>query len=199
MKIKKTIIILLMLLLLCGCKSKVITSTDKISKLIIEMHKNNEVDLSKLSNNELEIFNKFVEEQKKENKIVNISENVIFSEESYTTNSNTYGIYTNNNLYYIKYNDIKWKTINGETVFIVDINNQEDTIKKELLPVLYDDTKDNDKYTYIHEKTTKDKDAIKYYYKSLYDSSSLIIKYNLIDEKINSISLIYRDNLYIDK
>lgn len=194
MKLKKIFVILIVLLSMCGCSSKLSDSTNKLSEKILELHNSSNIDTSDLNDYEKEVLNKFLDNEKEDNKIINISEVLTFSGESYTTNPNTYGVYSKDNNYYIKYSDIKWVWVNNSYIAVIDIDGQEDALEKTNVPILYKDTHDNDRYVYMHVKTNVSKNKIDYVYKSLKDDSNLIIRYSVNGKKINNISLLYNNS-----
>lgn len=193
MRIKKYLLILLTILCLTGCTSKLEDSTNKLSKLIIELHNNKEVDSKNLNNEEKELLNSFINKEKEENKEVNLSKILPLSEESYTENNDTYGVYKKGSDYYIKYKDIIWNNVNGTYLSIIDIDNKEDALYKEQIPILYKDTHDNDKYYFRRVYIDIKKDKITHTYKSLKDESGLIIEYTISDNKIDNIELTYKN------
>lgn len=195
MKYIKTIVLLFTFILLCSCKSQAITMADNMSPKIIKAHTEENVDVSDLTKKEQKLFDDFMYSQKKENKTVNISECVNFSDESYSE-YDTPGIYYDNGEYFIKYTDINWEKVDGDYRASIDLNEKGSALFKSLVPILYEETHDNPKYLYrYYAKKISDK-HLDYYYKSISDNSGLIIRYHLSKKKINNISLIYQDLFY---
>jgi len=173
-----------------------IASTDKLSEKIIEAHKVQEVDTKNLSKKEKTIFENFLNTQKRENRIINISKEVSFSKEDNSKEENTKGIYYENGEYFIKYTDLNFKRKQTDYSARICLNHQCNGLLKSLFPVLYEDTHDNPKYTYLFKGKYNIEGDIKYYYKSIYDESGLIITYTTDKRKITDINLKYQDIFY---
>lgn len=188
----KPIVLLLIIVILTGCSSKT-DMTDNLANKIIDAHKNSTVDTTNMSKEEQRLFYKFLDSEVLENKIVNISENIEFSDQSYTDAQDTYGLYEENGNYYIKYTDIKWEQVENDYRATISLNHEESALFKSLIPILYDDTHDKDKYNYIYMNKNKTKEYLDYYYKSITDGSGLIIRFYFIKNKIEKISTIYQD------
>lgn len=195
MKYIKITILLGIFILLCSCKSQAVIMADNISPKIIKAHNQENVDISNLSKKEKALFDDFMFSQKKENKVINISECVNFSVDSYSE-YDTPRMYYDNGEYFIKYTDINWEKVEGDYRASIDLNRKGSALFKSLVPILYEETHDNPKYLYrYYAKKISDK-HLDYYYKSISDNSGLIIRYHLSKKKINNISLIYQDLFY---
>lgn len=197
MKKIKLLLLIFAIFSLTACKSDRVTIADHLSPLIIEYHYNNDVSTKGLSKKEKRLFNDFIDSQKLNNKIVNISEAVGFSEESYESGNNTAGIYKEGNEYFIKYTDLVWEAIDDDFKSYIVLDHKGTLIFRSQFPVLFDETKDKLIYRYrYHNKNIYD-EYIDYYYKSIGDDSGLIIRYHN-DKKgnVKSISLIYQELFY---
>ena len=194
MKNIKVVLLIVLALTLTACKSDRVSIADHISPLIIKYHYDKDVDTSRLSKKEKKLFNAFIESQKINNKIINISEAVIFSEESYEEGNNTKGIYQNGDEYFIKFTDLVWESVDDDYKSHLVLNHMGTLIFRSLFPVLYDETKDNVIYRYRYYNKSLYDDHIDYFYKSIGDKSGLIIRYHN-DQKgnVKSISLIYQE------
>ena len=194
MKNIKVILLVLLALTLTACKSDRVSIADHISPLIIKYHYDKDVDTSRLTKKEKKLFNAFLESQKAENKIVNISEAVMLSPESYEEGNNTEGIYQKDEEYFIKYTDLVWEAVDDDYKSHIVLDHMGTLIFKSQFPVLYDDTKDNVAYRYRYYNKTLYDDYIDYFYKSMGDDSGLIIRYHNDEKgKVTSISLIYQE------
>lgn len=194
MKNTKVIIIFLLVLTLTACKSDRVRTADHLSPLIIESHYNKDVNTSRLSKKEKRLFKDFLESQEINNKVVNISEAVGFSEESYESGENTPGIYKEGDSYYIKYTDLDWEAVDDDFKSHIVLNHKGTLIFRSQFPVLYSETKDKLTYRYRYYNKVLYDEYIDYYYKSIGDDSGLIIRYhNNKNGTIKSISLIYQE------
>ena len=192
----KIIILIICLLLTCSCKKDMVTMTEKLANKIVDAHKSSTVDTTDMNKEEQRLFYTFLDSQILENKIINISENIEFSDQSDTQAPNTNGLYEENGDYYIKYTDIKWEQVENDYRATISLNNKEAGLFKSLVPILYDDTYNNDKYNYIYMNKNKTDNSLEYYYKSITDGSGLIIRFYLNKNKISKISTIYQDIYY---
>ena len=193
----KVLFLILVIITLTACKSNKVNIADHISPLIIKYHYNNNVDTSKLSRKEKKLFDKFIESQKITNKVINISEEVIFPEESFDARENTKGIYKDGNNYYIKFRDLVWESYEDDYKSSIVLDNKGTLIFRSLFPVLYDETKDNIIYKYRFYNKVIYEDHMDYHYKSLGDKSGLIIRYHLDkDNDIKDILLLYQELFY---
>ncbi len=194
MKIYKILLLCFIPFILTACKSDRVNIADHISPLIIEYHQNKDVSTKLLSRTEKKLFEEFIESQKITNKIINISEAVGFSQESYEAGENTNGIYKEGEDYFIKYTDLTWESIDDDYKCPIVLNHMGTLIFRSQFPVLYDETKDNINYRYRFYKKNIYDDHLDYYYKSIGNDSGLIIRYhNNSKGKVQSISLIYQE------
>ena len=193
----KKILIILGVLILTGCSKSTEQMAKNISKKIIEAHHTENVNLKGLNKEEKELFNNYINNEKKENKVINITKNVLFDPDSYSE-SNTYGIYSKDDDYYISYSDIVWQeTLDRDDYYaVISLNGMQNGLMKSQVPILYDETHDNPKYNYEFLKSKRDKDTIIYYYKSKYDNSGFTIEYHLDGTKINDITSYYTSKYY---
>lgn len=199
-RILSVLLLIIISLSLTACKSDRVSTADHISPLIIEYHYNKNVNTKGLSIKEKKLFNNFIESQKITNKVINISEAVGFSEEGIEDGENTAGIYKENDKYYIKYTDLVWESVGNDYKSHLVLNNLGTLIFRSQFPILYDETKDNLIYRYRYYNKNLYDDHIDYHYKSLGNSSGLIIRYhNNKNGTVKSISLIYQDLFYYPK
>lgn len=101
----KKIIIILSLLLLCGCESK-IAEYKETSDIVVSLFKTETYDKKNLNNNQIKLLDDYINNLK--NPEINVSKYIIYDEAYKTTEENTKGIYIKNNKCYIRYNDINF-------------------------------------------------------------------------------------------
>jgi len=192
---KKIILIFISLLMVTGCGSNN-NQLDKLSDVIINLHQDYDYDISKLSKTNQELISKFKEEQREENKIINITKLDLFGPDMQTSEPDTEEVYEENGIYYIKYNDLDFERINKKD-YIATINANGYTVNllKSQFPILFEETRGiNYKYRFMKKETIGDK--VNYYYRSYGDGSMLTIEYKMDGNKIDSIDLIY-DSYYL--
>lgn len=201
MKKKLLILILGVSLLFTGCSSN---SLDRLNKNILKMFNDiNYVD-KKLNSKEKKLIEKFREEQKPENLIIELNDYII--EHIKTDEVNTPGVWQENGIYYIKYKDIDFvdysNTVDEEVGFdnlaIINCNGYQIELSKEMAPVLYYDTKDVKKYNYSYVKKEEKNNEIDVYYRSYYDTTGIIIRYIKKGNEIDDIKLKYVDVMPYD-
>lgn len=197
---KKYIFLILIVLLIGGCSKSIDKMTDELSEKVVEAHQVKKPSYFGLNKEEKELLEYFFDSQKEENKVISIDNSVAFSEESYTEDENTKGIYEIKGKYYIKYQDLKWQKTydNDDEYAVINLDGKQNALYKSLVPILYEDTKGVSKYNYEFVDTKKNEDTIKYYYKSIYDDSGLVIVYTLRDEKLYKIDTYYQDIQFVD-
>lgn len=196
----KKILLLLCLLLTTGCSKKIDTMTDELSEIIVNAHQVKEQSYYGLNKEEKELLDIYFYSQEKDNKVINIDNSVGFSDESYTEQANTKGLYELKGTHYIKYTDLEFiPTLDGDDEYaVINLDGLQTALYKSLVPILYEDTKGVSKYNYEFKTSKKNKNIIKYYYKSIYDESGFVIEYTLKDDKLYSIDTYYQDIYYVD-
>lgn len=101
----KKIIIILSLLLLCGCESK-ITEYKEISDIVVSLFKTETFDKKNLNNKQISLLDDYIKNLK--NPEINVSKYIVYDDIYKTVEKNTKGIYIKNNKCYIRYNDINF-------------------------------------------------------------------------------------------
>lgn len=208
---KKSILLILLLIIssiTCGCTSN-LSSAEKMDDIVLSLLKNKNYIASGLNNNEIILIDEFIKKEKYSNKIVNLNSLSKYSDLSYTKHDNSNGVYEEDGIFYIKYSDILFEKIvdseitnnsNDINYYATTIyfNNRELNITKDIIPILFEDTKDNIKYTYTYRGTSTYSDAIVSYYNSVYDDTGMQIVFSLKNKKISSINIVYdvSNNIY---
>ena len=208
---KKIIIITLLLMIsfiTSGCTSN-LSSAQKMDNIVLSLLNNKNYVASGLYKNEINLIDAFIKKEKYNNKIINLNSLSKYSDLSSTNHKDSNGVYEEKGVYYIKYSDIVFekivdseKTDNSNDISYyattLYFNNRELNITKDIIPVLYEDTKDNLKYNYTYRGTSIYNDAIVSYYNSVYDDTGMQIVFNLKNKKIFNINIVYdvSNNIY---
>ncbi len=195
---KKIICITLLLLCITGCKDK-IEQLDKMSEAIINYHRDYNYVVKDLSDENEKILLDFKEKQKQENKVINLTKLELFTEDTKNYEPDSEGVYKENGDYYIKYNDINWIKVNDEDYIAnINVDGYLLCIPKYKFPILYDETNNvNYKYRFM-QKEEKD-NTIKYHYRSYGDGSMLTIEYQMDNNRVKDIDLIYNDYYLLEE
>ena len=194
---KKIFILLLLVFCLTGCSNG--NQLKEFSDLIIESHRNQDVDISKLNTYNQEVFNNFLDQQLVEKKVINLSNLIMFGGEDFDTDENdTESVYFEKGKYYIKYTDLNFVKINDLEIATIIAGGYELEIFKDLVPVLYSET-NKERFNYRYMGFKEYDGYVNYYYRSYTDGSMLTIKYTLIDNKISNVDLIYDYAFSVDE
>ena len=189
MKLKKTLIILIMLLIVTGCSHKINeTEAVHISNKIIK-YINGKYDKKGLSSKEKNIFDDFVNSTKVENYVVNLSEiyTFDFNPANKLDSSNNDFVYEEEGDYKIKYSNINWIPHEDTSYATITINGENRVLYKTYVPIINEETKNNDNYTYIYDFTNDKKDRIDVHYKSLNSTGGVVISYKKGNNKLKEI------------
>lgn len=206
----KILILLCSLFLITGCTSTNINSTKKMDSVLLEYIKTGEIDYDKLNKKEEKLINDFIESEKEENKIVNLSSYSNLSDIDNSGNPTTFGVYEKDGNYYINYSDLEFMQ-NTESELIEDLDNYiyEEAIVyydgkvvsliKDYVPLIPTDTSNHLRYNYAYRGTATYEDAIVSYYNSLHDDTGMKIIYHLKNNKITDIDIEFNmtDTLYM--
>ena len=197
---KKLLILCIGILFISGCSKSIDTMTENLSKVIVDANQVENPSSFGLNSEEKELLEDYFDSQARNRKIINIDNSVGFSEESYTKEPNTAGIFEKNGKHYIKYNELKWKkTYDGDDEYaVINLDGLQSALYKSLVPLLYEETHGKSKYNYEFGESKEFDNLIKYYYKSIYDDSGFVIEYTIDDNKIVSIDTYYQDVYYVD-
>lgn len=169
----KKIIIILLLMLLCGCEQKV-EKLKEVSDVVVSLFNYDSYDKENLTKSQIKLIDNYIKDL--ENPEINITKYMI-KDDSYKTNkNNTSGIYMKKNECYIKYNDIEFEEPfdhHSEKMSIVVCNGYNvvlfhDSVK----PIIID--YDNPVYNYRFLGYYKD-NGYHYVYRSYHDGSGLIV------------------------
>lgn len=191
---KKIIGLILILFLISGCSKE--NNFDKISEAIINFHTDINYDISELDEEDIKILNDFKEQEKRENKEINLSKLDMFNDYFKVNEDDSENVYTKDESYYIKYNDIPFKYDNGNYYAIVVAGGYGLELNRNDYPILYEDT-NNANYKYKFVRSDFNDNEVNYYYRSYANGSMLTINYELKDNKINEITLKYYKNFYL--
>ena len=188
------VLILGVSLLFTGCTSN---NLNKLNKNVLKMFYDiNYVDKS-LSSKEKKLIEKFRAEQNPDNLVIELNDYIV--EHLKTSANNTYGVWSENGKYYIKYKDIDFVDLTNDLdddtgydyLAIINCNGYEIEFSKDMYPVLYYDTKDLSKYNYSFMRQEELENEIDVHYISYYDNSGLTIRYIKNGNKIEKIELKY--------
>lgn len=185
-------------LFMSGCSSN-ITSAEKMDDVVVSLLRNKEYSHKGLDKNEIILIDNFIKKEAYQNKILNLSSLSENSDVDLEIHSDSQGVYKQNGIFYMKYSDINFETVNDSetsqpyTYLATNIyfNGRVLNITKEIIPILYDDTKENPKYSYTYRGTVKYKDAIVSYYNSVSDDTGMRIVFSLNKNKISNIDMFY--------
>lgn len=205
MKKYRVLLIVLTLLICTGCQTnnELNNSAKRISDKIVEKLQSDDVNIKKLTKKEKDIYNSFVESQKEENYIVNLSNielNLMNNYYNSIPNSDEY-VYQDGDEYKIKYSDIVWLDASSTQYTTIVIDGERYLLYKVQVPLFNEETKGLSSYQYVYDFSNDYGDYVEFYYKSLgrdesfAQSSGLIIRVDKPKHKIGNIELIY-DNEY---
>ena len=196
---KKIILSVVLLILLTGCNRSLLKQTETLSDNILNIIYEENYDISSLSKKNQELLNNLIEKEKIENKTINISELFDFIEETKDiSKGTTQEVFFNNGDYYIKYTDMqKLINENKSSVTVIYVDGYAIPINEQVYPILRIDTIGNTDYKFRYIKRKKEKNVIRYYYKSFGNGKKFIIKYKLNNNKIEDIDLIF-NKYYVD-
>lgn len=210
MKSKIFISLLCLLFLITGCTSNNLNSVKKIDLVLLEYIKTGEVNYNKLNKKEEKLVNNFIESEKEENKIVNLSSYSNLSDIDNSNNPTSFGVFEKDGKYYINYTDLEFMQ-NTESEFLEDLDTYvyEEAIVyydgkvvsliKDYVPLIPEDTSNHLRYNYAYRGTATYEDAIISYYNSLHDDTGMKIIYQLNNNKIDDIDIEFNmtDTLYM--
>ncbi len=191
---KKILFILLSLLLLAGCGiSKNDEYYKNVSDTIVSFYRSSDYDKNEFSSKDVKAIDKYSSTLTHENQEIDITD-YVNSSSTETTRSNTMGVYTINNRWYIKYNDLEFINDNDiEPYAIVNCNGKTFTLFSSLFYPEYEETKEDRTYNYIYIGSQIEKNTKKYAYRSSYDGSGLIVNLELNSNDIVNISTLFEN------
>ena len=191
---KKILFILLSLLLLAGCGiSKNDEYYKNVSDTIVSFYRSPDYDKNEFSSKDVKAIDKYLSTLTHENQEIDITE-YVNSSSTETTRSNTIGVYTINNRWYIKYSDLEFINDNAiEPYAIVNCNGKTFTLFSSLFYPEYEETKEDRTYNYIYIGSQIEKNTKKYAYRSSYDGSGLIVILELKNKDIVNINTSYEN------
>ena len=201
MKKYRVLLILLFLFICTGCQTnnELNSSAKRISDKIVEKLQSDDINLKKLSKKEKDIYNSFVESQKRENYIINLSNVDLDSMNDYyksSPNSDAY-VYEENGENKIKYADIDWLNVGGTEYTTLVVDGERKLLYRLKVPIFNEETKDSLFYRYVYDFSNDYGNYIEFYYQSLSrddsfaQSSGIIIKVDKTKHKIGNIEIIY--------
>lgn len=195
---KKVILLgFLITIFLTGCQSKNFKYYKNVSDTVISFYNNNEYDKEKFYEEDLSAINAFLSELTHKDQIVNISDYITKSQEYYTSESNTDGVWIDGNTCYIKYNELGLFST-GEEVendsYEIELNKR--IVCNNYYTILYESnfypnynvTKLNPRYNYIYLDGNKLKKGYEFIYRSTYDGTGMKVNIVIEDKKIVKIN-----------
>jgi len=206
---KKIIILsLIIIFLLTGCTAKNFKYYKNVSNTVISFYNTNKYDSEKYSKNDIPALETYLSELTHENQVINISNYLVKSDEYYTDEANTQGVWIENDICYIDYNDLG---LNPSDIYVESSNDEMELHKKVVCnnyyTILYESsfypdyltTKSNLRYNYIYLEGYKTKEGYEFIYRSTYDGTGMKVSIILEDKTITSIhTSITNINSYIE-
>lgn len=189
MKFKQIVIIIIVLLVMTGCSNKINeTAAIHVSNKIIK-YINGTYDKNGLNSNEKKIFDDFVDSMKEDNYILNLSEiytfNLTATNEVDTSNNDF--VFEEDGDYKIKYSNINWIPYEYGKYATININGEDRVLYKKYVPVINEETKDNEDYLYIYDFTNTKNDEIDVFYKSVNATGGALIKFKTEKNKLKEV------------
>lgn len=194
---KKIIIFsLVIIFLLTGCTVKNFKYYKNVSDTVISFYNTSKYDSKKYSENDIPAIETYLSELTHENQEVNISNYLVKSEEYYTDEANTEGVWIKNNSCYIKYDDLE---LTKTDTYIEEGNDEIELSKKVVCnnyyTILYESsfypdyaaTKTNLRYNYIYLDGFETEEGYEFIYRSTYDGTGMKVSLDLDDKTIISI------------
>ncbi len=188
---KKTKILMVLLSILCCVACTNDTELNKSAKLIsnkiVESLTNENINLDKLTEKEKEIVSNFIENNTKDNYIVNLDEIHTYNVSDYydVSDVNDKYVHIEDGKHIIKYNDIEWTKDYYATILV---GKERRLLYKNVTAVLRDDSIGDIYNTYSYDFSNDYSDRIEFYYKSLLTTDGLMVR---IYKEKNEITKIY--------
>lgn len=184
---KKVLMILLTILLLTGC-NKDDEYYKKVSDTVVSFYRSSNYKRSDFSSKDANALDKYLSNLTHKNQEIDITKYVNESIVE-TTKSNTRGIYTKGNNWFIKYDDLKFVSNNDiEPYAVINCNGKTFTLSSSMFYPDYSETKSNRLYSYVYVGEKIEDDSRKYAYRSSYDGSGLIVNLELNGNDISNIN-----------
>ena len=169
----KKLIIVLLIMLLCGCESKV-ESLKEVADVVVSLFNNDSYDNEGLTNSQVKLIDSYINDLN--NPEINVTKFMIKDDYYKTNKKNTSGIYIKKNECYIRYNDIQFLEPidhNTEKMSVVVCNGYNvELLDDSVKPVIID--YDNPVYNYRFLGYYND-NGYHFAYRSYYDGSGLIV------------------------
>lgn len=191
---KKFLIILIIMSLLTGCGIKKNNEYYKnVSDTVISFYRSSNYKKSDFSSNDVKVLNEYLSTLTHKNQEIDITKFV--NEATTKTNEkNTKGVYTRDNKWFIKYEDLKFESHNDiEPYAVINCEGKTFTLFSSLFYPDYDDTRKNRVYNYVYVGSQIEKNIRKYAYRSSYDGSGVIVLLELKNKDIVNIFTIYEN------
>lgn len=206
---KKIIILsLTIIFLLTGCTTKNFKYYKNVSDTVISFYNSSNYDNKEYAKEDLPAIETYLSKLTHENQEVNISDYIVKSDEYYTEEANTEGVWIKDDKCYIKYEDLGFSTASTET----ESTNYEMEPYKRLVcnnyfTILYESsfypdyltTTSNLRNNYIYLDGYKIKEGYEFIYRSAYDGTGMKVTLNLKNKTIVSIDASIADiNSYVE-
>jgi|GEM_PF-2691598 len=206
---KKIIILgLVTMFLLTGCTMKNFKYYKNVSDTVLSFYNTDKYEQNKYSDNDIPAIEAYLSQLTHANQVVNINDYLIKTDEFYTDEDNTEGVWIKNNICYIKYDDLG---LNKIDTYIPEGNDEEELSKKVICnnyyTILYASsfypdyatTKSNLRYNYIYLDGNKTEDGYEFVYRSTYDGTGMKVTLIVKNKTITSIHTDVTDvNSYIE-
>lgn len=184
-------------ILLTGCQVKNFKYYKNISDKVISFYNTDEYNKEKIFEEDFPAINTFLSELTHKDQIVNISDYITKSQEYYTSESNTNGVWVDDDTCYIKYNelglfntgeDIESDTYEIELNKRIVCNNYYTILYESYFYPNYNVTKSNPRYNYIYLDGNTLDTGYEFIYRSSYDGTGMKVNIVLKDKKIIDIN-----------
>lgn len=206
---KKIIILsLTIIFLLTGCTVKNLKYYKNVSDTVISFYNTDTYDKEKYSKGDLPAIETYLSNITHENQEVNISDYLIKSDEYYTDEANTEGVWIKEDSCYINYStlgfasnneDFESDTYEIEPYKRVVCNNYYTILYESSFYPDYAATKSNLRYNYIYLDGNKTKVGYEFIYRSTYDGTGMKVTLIVDNKTITDISTDITDiNSYIE-
>ena len=189
----KKILTIVFVLFLTGCGNK-IEHYKKFADTALNFFESSNYSSKEFSENENILLNKYLSTLTHENQIIDLDDYIDKSEDYYTNENNSYGVYVENGKCYIKYDDISFQKlesgadIEDEMIAKIVCNNYFVTIMSSQF-IDYNEIQNDERYNYRYLGYINDDTKYQFIYRSYYDGSGLVISVDTKNNKIVDLSV----------
>jgi hypothetical protein len=206
---KKLIILsLTIIFLLTGCTAKNFKYYKNVSDTVISFYNSSNYDNEKYAKEDLPALETYLSKLTHENQEVNISDYIVKSDEYYTEEANTEGVWIKDDKCYIKYEDLGFSNANADTPSdSYEMEPYKRLVCNNYFTILYESsfhpdystTTSNLRNNYIYLDGYKTKGGYEFIYRSAYDGTGMKVTLNLKNKTIVSIDTSIADiNSYVE-